>query len=125
MAQVNIDKTLYNNIYSYKLENDQLINDLYASFNNFTSKEKQIAIEVIYNLKIINEEYEKYIVIYNSISNSEQQADEYITLQNDNFQRVAQIMTGDFNNWKKIMEFNNLTDPYLEPGTVLKIPRDL
>lgn len=122
---VNIDKALYNDVYATKIENEQLIEDLYASFDNFTAEEKMAAIEIIYNLKIINEEYTKYIVIYNQAVQPEIQSSEYIICYGDTIVSIAAKETGDFNNWKKIMEFNQLTDTNLVVGDVLMIPRDL
>lgn len=122
---INIDKALYNEVYEAKIESEQLIEDLYASFNNFTAEEKMAAIEIIYNLKIINEEYQKYIVIYNQAVQPEVQSSEYIIIYGDTIASIAAKETGDFNNWKKIMEFNQLTDPNLIVGDVLLIPRDL
>lgn len=122
---INIDKNVYNDTVKYKLENEQLINDLYSSFDNFTSEELQAAIEIIYHLNIINEEYNKYIIIYNNTVASEEQSQEYITVEGDTFQTIAQHMTGDFNNWKKIMEFNDMVDPVLESGEVIMIPFNL
>lgn len=125
MAQINIDKNLYNDIVAFKIENEQLINDLYESFNNFTSDELAAAIEIIHNFKIINDEYNKYIVIYNNSVANQQQSDEYITIEGDTFQSIAQTMTGNYNNWKKIMEFNEIKDPFIESGVAILIPRNL
>lgn len=122
---ITIDKSLYNDIYATKLENEQLIEDFYSSFDNFTAEEKMAAIEIIYNLKIINEEYEKYIVIYNNEVQPEVQSNEHIICYGETLQYIAAKETGDFNNWKKIMEFNQLSDINLIVGDVLLIPRDL
>lgn len=122
---INIDKNVYNDVVKYKTENEQLINDLYSSFNNFTNDELQAAIEIIYHLNIINEEYNKYIIIYNNTVASEEQSQEYITIEGDTFQSIAQHMTGDFNNWKQIMQFNDITDPVLDSGVTIQIPLNL
>lgn len=122
---VNIDKALYNEVIETKIENEQLIEDLYASFDNFTAEEKMAAIEIIYNLKVINEEYEKYIVIYNQFVSPDEVADEYIIIYGDTIASIAAKETGDYNNWKKIMEFNQLKDANLVVGDVLLIPRNL
>lgn len=122
---LNLTKQIYNEISENKIENESIINELYSNFNNFTMAEKQSAIEIIYNLKIINDEYNKYIVIYNATIQDERRNEEYITIYNDTFQSIAAKMTGDPNNWKAIMKYNNITDLYLEPGTVILIPLNI
>lgn len=125
MSKVILDKDIYNEVNAAKLYNENVIADLYSNFNNYTMDEKQSAIEIIYNLKIINDEYEKYIIIYNSQINQSKRTNEYISCEGDTWQSIAQRQTGDYNNWKKIMEFNNITDIYLESGVSIKIPLSL
>ena len=125
MSKIILDKNIYNDVNDAKLYNENVIADLYSNFNNYTMEEKQSAIEMIYNLKIINDEYEKYIILYNSQINQSKRTSEYISNEGDTWQSVAAKQTGDFNNWKKIMEFNNITDIYLDSGVSIKIPIDL
>ncbi len=122
---ITLDKSIYNQIVNQKIENELVISDLYASFSNLTMEEQQDAIEIIYNLNIINDEFNKYIVIYNNSISNDDQSEEYISVYGDTFQSIASKLTGDFNNWKSIMDFNYIKDPYIEPGTVILIPRNL
>lgn len=113
----------YNQIVAAKIENENAINDLYANFDNFTQDDKFIALEIIDNLNIINEEFTKYIAVYNTIEQQLEQDLEYVVSMGDTILSIAQKMTGDYNNWKEIMRFNNLSDIDLEVGTILLIPR--
>jgi nucleoid-associated protein YgaU len=120
-----LSKELYNDIVAEKLSNEKTIKDIYASFDNYTQEDKFIALEIVSNLNIINEEYAKYIAIYNSMVSDEKQSDEYIVTYGDTIHSIAQKMTGDYNNWKKLMRFNKLTDINLEVGQVILIPLDI
>jgi hypothetical protein len=120
-----IDKNLYNEIYKEKLENEQIILEFYQNFDNYTFEEKFAATEIITNLNIINEEYEKYITIYNNTILEDEQSQEYVTIYGDTFQKIAAKKTGNYNNWKAIMEFNGITDPIIESGTIIQIPENL
>jgi hypothetical protein len=116
-------KTKYNEIVSAKIANENAISDLYANFDNFSQYDKFLALEIIDNLNIINEEFNKYIAVYNTIEQSDEQDLEYVVSLGDTILSVAQKMTGDYNNWKEIMRFNNLSDIDLEIGSILLIPR--
>lgn len=120
-----LDKSLYNEIYKEKLNNTQIIAEFYQNFDNYTFEEKFAATEIIGYLNIINEEYDKYITIYNNSILEDEQSQEYITIYGDTFQKIAAKKTGNYNNWKVIMEFNGITDPIIEPGTVILIPENL
>lgn len=122
---VNYDKTTYNLVVSLKLDNENAISDVYANFDNFTQDEKYIALEIVDSLQIINEEFSKYIAVYNSIVQDDKRTDEYIVSMGDTIFSIAQKMTGDYNNWKEIMRFNKLSDVYLEIGSVILIPQNL
>jgi len=116
-------KTKYNEIVSAKISNESAISDLYANFDSFSQDDKFIALEIIDNLNIINEEFNKYIAVYNTIEQSDEQDLEYVVSLGDTILSIAQKMTGDYNNWKEIMRFNNLSDIDLEIGSILLIPR--
>ena len=116
-------KTKYNEIVSAKIANEDAISDIYANFDNFSQDDKFIALEIIDNLNIINEEFNKYIAVYNTIEQSDEQDLEYVVSLGDTILSIAQKMTGDYNNWKEIMRFNNLSDIDLEIGSILLIPR--
>lgn len=120
-----LDKSLYNEIYKEKLNNTQIIAEFYQNFDNYTFEEKFAATEIIGYLNIINEEYDKYITIYNNSILEDEQSQEYVTIYGDTFQKIAAKKTGNYNNWKVIMEFNGITDPIIEPGTVILIPENL
>lgn len=119
-----LSKEVYNQVVAQKLANEQTIADLYASFDNFTQEEKFVALDMITDFNIINEEFQKYIVIYNQSIQAENHSNEYIVVYGDTIHSIAQRETGDYQNWKKIMEFNNLGDVELEVGTVILIPRN-
>lgn len=120
-----LDKEIYNQVIAQKLANEQTITELYANFDNFTQEEKFIALDMITDFNIINEEFQKYIVIYNQSVQSENHSNEYIVISGDTIHSIAQKETGDYQNWKKIMEFNSLSDLELEVGTIILIPRNL
>lgn len=122
---VSYDKNTYNSVIAAKINNENAINDIYASFDNFTQDEKFAALEIVDSLQIINEEFNKYIAVYNSIVQSENQINEYIITSNDTIFSVAQRETGDYNNWKEIMRFNKLSDIFIEVGTIILIPQNL
>lgn len=120
-----LSKEIYNQIVNQKIANEQTIADLYANFENFTQEEKFTALEMITDFAIINEEFQKYIIIYNQSVQNEIHSSEYIVVFGDTIHSIAQKETGDYQNWKQIMEFNNLSDIRLEVGTIILIPRDL
>lgn len=119
------DKTSYNTVVSLKLQNENAISDIYANFDNFTQDEKYIALEIVDSLQVINEEFNKYIAVYNSIVQDDKRTDEYIVSMGDTIFSIAQKMTGDYNNWKEIMRFNKLNDINIEIGSVILIPQSL
>jgi len=108
-----------------KIANEKAIADLYANFENFTQEEKFAALDMITDFNIINEEFQKYIVVYNQATKDEIHSNEYIVIYGDTIHSIAQKETGDYQNWKKIMEFNNLSDVNLEVGSVILIPRNI
>lgn len=123
--EVFYDKESYNSIVSSKFEIENAINDIYADFENFTQQEKYLALDIITNLQIIIEELNKYIAVYNSIAQNEQQSNEYIVSMGDTIYSIAQKETGDYNNWKEIMRFNKLSDTNLEVGSSILIPQNI
>jgi hypothetical protein len=120
-----LDKATYNDIYKEKLNNEQIIAEFYQNFDNYTFEEKFAATEIIGYLNIINEEYGKYITIYNNTILEDEQSQEYISIYGDTFQKIAAKKTGNYNNWKAIMEFNGITNLLIDPGTTILIPENL
>jgi hypothetical protein len=120
-----LSKEIYNLIVNQKIENEQVIAEIYANFDNYTMDEKFNALDIIDNLNIANEEFQKYIVIYNARADNAKQSEEYIVLFGDTIQSIAQKVTGNYENWKKIMVFNKLSDIDIEPGTIILIPEDI
>jgi nucleoid-associated protein YgaU len=120
-----LSKEIYNSIVQQKIANERTIAELYASFDNFTQDEQFIAISMITDFNIINEEFQKYIVLYNNTIQEEVNSNEYIVSFGDTIHSIAQKETGDYENWKKIMEFNNLYDLDLEVGSIILIPSNL
>jgi hypothetical protein len=119
------DKVTYNFVVEQKVENEKLINEIYVNFNNYLPNDQYLMLDIAQNLAIINEELEKYIVVYNATAQEQQQASEYIVISGDTIHSIARNLTGDYNNWKEILRFNKLSDLELEVGSVLLIPREL
>lgn len=122
---LNLDKNIYNIVVEQKAKNEAVINEIYANFNNYVPDEQYIMLDIAQNMAIINEELQKYIIIYNQSIKEDEQAIEYIVITGDTIHSIARNMTGDYNNWKEILRFNNLSDLNLEVGTTILIPRDL
>lgn len=122
---LNLDKSTYNLVIEQKTKNEAIINEIYANFNNYVPDEQYIMLDIAQNMAIINEELQKYIIIYNQSIKEQDQAFEYIVIEGDTIHSIARNMTGDYNNWKEILRFNDLSDLNLEIGTTLLIPRDL
>jgi hypothetical protein len=122
---ISYNKNTYNSIVAAKIENEDAIRDIYANFGNFTQDDKYAALEVVDSLQIINEEFNKYIAVYNSITQNENRVNEYIVSMGDTILSIAQKETGDYNNWKELMRFNKLSDIDIEIGTVILIPQNL
>ncbi len=120
-----LDKYTYNYITERKVANETLISEIYANFNNYLPDEQYLMLDIAQNLAIINEEFEKYIVIYNTTVQEQQQAFEYMVITGDTVHSIARNLTGDYNNWKEILRFNKLSDLDLEAGSIILIPREL
>lgn len=120
-----LDKYTYNYITERKVANETLISEIYAKFNNYLPDEQYLMLDIAQNLAIINEEFEKYIVIYNTTVQEQQQAFEYMVITGDTIHSIARNLTGDYNNWKEILRFNKLSDLDLEVGSIILIPREL
>lgn len=120
-----LSKEIYNSIVQQKIANEQTIAELYASFDNLTQDEQFTALSMITDFNIINEEFQKYIVLYNNTVQEEVNSNEYIVSFGDTIHSIAQKETGNYENWKKIMEFNNLFDLDLEVGSIILIPSNL
>jgi hypothetical protein len=119
------DKVTYNFVVEQKVENEKLINEIYVNFNNYLPNDQYLMLDIAQNLAIINEELEKYIVVYNATAQEQQQASEYIVISGDTIHSIARNLTGDYNNWKEILRFNKLSDLELEVGSIILIPREL
>lgn len=119
------DKNTYNAIVEQKIKNENIINQIYANFENYSQDEKYEMLDICQNLAVINEEFQKYIVIYNRKFQQQQQSDEYIVVYGDTIHSISRKATGSYENWKEIMRFNNLSDLSLGVGTILLIPRNL
>lgn len=122
---INLDKNVYNEVVSQKIKNETIINQIYANFENYSQDEKYEMLDICQNLAIINEEFQKYIVIYNKSVQQTEQSDEYIVIYGDTIHSISRKTTGTYENWKEILRFNNLSDINLEIGSILLIPRNL
>ena len=120
-----LDKDTYNFIVNQKTDNQRIINEIYANFNNYLLDDQYLMLDVAQNLAVINEELDKYIVVYNLNVKEQQQSFEYIVITGDTIHSISRNITGDYNNWKEILRFNNLSDLELEIGTTILIPREL
>lgn len=120
----NYTSELYTKAVQYKQELEDYINELYVSYNNFTFEDKLVVISVIDDLKEVVLEYEKYIIAYQNSNNKTKTKNDYVVVQGDTLLGISYKTTGSIENWKKIYEFNNLTDIMLSPGTILEIPED-
>jgi LysM domain len=119
------DKNTYNAVVAQKIKNESIINQIYANFENYSQDEKYEMLDICQNLAVINEEFQKYIVIYNRNFEQQEQSDEYIVVYGDTIHSISRKVTGNYDNWKEIMRFNNLSDINLEIGSILLIPRNL
>lgn len=119
------DKNTYNEIVAQKIVNEGIINQIYANFENYTQDDKYEMLDICQNLAIINEEFQKYIITYNRKFQQTEQSDEYIVIYGDTIHSISRRITGNYENWKEIMRFNNLSDIDLEVGTILLIPRNI
>lgn len=122
---INLDKNVYNEVVNQKIKNETIINQIYANFENYSQDEKYEMLDICQNLAIINEEFQKYIVIYNKSVQQTEQSDEYIVVYGDTIHSISRKTTGTYENWKEILRFNNLSDINLEIGSILLIPRNL
>lgn len=122
MSEINFTPEVYNDAISHKKYNEDLIAELYASYATMTFDDKLIAMELISNLKILNDEYDKYILVYQSKIKNDKRKTFYTVIEGDTLQRIAVKYSGDANNWTKIYEYNHLTDTILSPGDSIEIP---
>lgn len=122
---LNLDKNVYNEVVNQKIKNENIINQIYANFENYSQDEKYEMLDICQNLAIINEEFQKYIVIYNKSVQQTEQSEEYIVVYGDTIHSISRRTTGNYDNWKEILRFNNLSDINLEIGSILLIPRNL
>lgn len=122
---LNLDKNTYNAVVEQMAKNEAVINEIYANFNNYAPDEQYIMLDIVQNMAIINEELQKYVIIYNQSIKPDEQSLEYVVITGDTIHSIARNLTGDYDNWKEILRFNNLSDLNLEIGTTLLIPRDL
>lgn len=113
---------MYNDANTSKKYNEDLIAELYGSYPTMTFNDKMIAMELISNLKAINYEYDKYIIIYQNEIKNDKRRSFYTVIEGDTLQRISLKFSGDPNNWIKIYEYNHLIDIILSPGDSLEIP---
>jgi nucleoid-associated protein YgaU len=117
------NKEVYNQVTETLTENQAYIEELYVAFSSMSFEEQLIATDVIDNLKTLNYEYEKYIIVYEAKVEEKNQNTDYVIIYNDTLPRIAQKTLGDFGRWQEIFDLNNLKDIYLVEGDVLRIPR--
>lgn len=125
MANINYSQEVYSKIIEHKKELEEYINELYSGYDSFPFKDKIIVVEIIDDLKEIIFEYDKYIAVYQNISNLSRSQKEYVVIEGDTLPGIAAKTTGVFTNWLKIYKYNGLSDIKLTPGDILKIPEDL
>lgn len=113
---------VYNLVTKTKQENEEYINELQATLNNSVFDDKIQILEEIDALKVINIEYEKYIIIYNSKLEKSPGKTKYTIMEGDTLPRIAHKITGDWRNWQEIYTYNDLNDLKLMPGDILEIP---
>lgn len=119
---INLNQEMYNDANTSKKYNEDLIAELYGSYPTMTFNDKMIAMELISNLKAINYEYDKYIIIYQNEIKNDKRRSFYTVIEGDTLQRISLKFSGDPNNWIKIYEYNHLIDIILSPGDSLEIP---
>lgn len=113
----------YTLIVQYKNDLQNYINELYASFPNYTFQEKFNASKIITELKIILFEYQKFIIAYQNQIKTLVVNNSYTVKQGDTLPGIAVRVLGDLNRWKDIYRYNNMTDIMLNAGDVILIPQ--
>lgn len=122
MSDIEYTQEQYNDAISNKQYNEDLIAELYASYPTMTFDDKLIAMEIINNVKMMNDEYDKYIIIYQSKIKNDKRRTVYTVIEGDTLQRIAVKFSGNPNNWTKIYDYNHLNDIMLSPGDAIQIP---
>jgi LysM repeat protein len=116
---------IYNEIVANKSFNEALIDEIYGSYDSMTFDDKLIAIEIIADLKLLNDEYNKYIIVYQQNVKTNKSKSQYIVIEGDTLQKIAYKYTGSIDNWQKIYLYNGLKDIKLTAGDIINIPEDL
>lgn len=122
MSEVQYTPETYNQVIINKSESLAVIDDLYAAYPTMTFDDKIIAMEIISNLKTINDEYDKYIIVYQMKAKDKNKKTSYTAIEGDTLPRIADKFTGDTGNWIKLYEYNNLNDTLLSAGDIILIP---
>lgn len=124
MEDIVYSQEVYTTVVNQLKENENYINELYAAYNILNTDEKLQVLEIIDALKILNFEYEKYIIVYERSAKVGKTKTEYQVVEGDTLPRVALKTLNNQNRWQDIFNYNNLQDIVLSPGDVLKIPED-
>ena len=111
----------YNWAVEYKKYNEEYINFLTANFNNFTEKENEENVQFISDLKVINQELHKIIVVYEK-QNEASPNNLYTVMYGDTLLSISNKFYKDFSRWEDIFAANKLNDIMLETGQILIIP---
>ena len=119
---VEYSQEVYNAVVAQQQENDLYLKELYNSLPTLIMTAKIETLKVIDALKVINDEYEKYIIIYDNLIGEDNPITTYVIIEGDTLQRIAYLTLGDPSKWDLLYRFNNLGDVKLEPGDTLNIP---
>jgi nucleoid-associated protein YgaU len=122
MSNIVYAQEVYNAVSAQKTLNEQIISDLYNEYPSMQFSDKLVASELINELKKLNDEYTKYMLIYSMRVQSQKTKNDYIIIEGDTLPRIAAKTLGDQSKWQEIYNYNNLQDLLLVPGDVLKIP---
>lgn len=113
----------YKWVVEYYKYNTDYINALTANFNSFTKKEKPDIIQFMSDMKVINQELYKIIVVYEK-QNEKAPNSLYTVKYGDTLPLLATKFYKDFSKWENIFAANNLNDIKLEVGQTLVIPKE-
>lgn len=116
------NKEVYQIVVDQLAENERAINELYGMFGVLSNSDQVAVANLIHELKVLNYEYEKYIIVYQSTASAEKVKNEYVVIQGDTLPKIAHRLLGDNSRWQEIYNYNNLKDVVLTAGDTLKIP---
>lgn len=122
MAQIVYNKEVYQLVVDQLAENERTINELYGMFGVLSNSDQIAVANLIHELKVLNYEYEKYIIVYQNTSINEKVKSEYVIIQGDTLPKIAHRLLGDNSRWQEVYNYNNLKDVVLTAGDILKIP---